>query len=233
MSAMRRQLKVVIACGVIGLACGTAYLIKATRLYTASANIIMDNRQSRVVHDVLAASPLNDTPSLDAPEVESQLEVVRSDKISLAVVKSLGLADDPTFFDPPKFWLAEVWANIQRTLSQINGSGSGADSGAKIAAPADPSVIRQSLALTNLSKNVRINRIGRTFVFEVEYTSPSPKRAAEIANAYAVAYVAEKANLRAESNNRARSGWSNAARSFVRHPSKPTSPFKNIDPIII
>jgi succinoglycan biosynthesis transport protein ExoP len=70
-SAMRRQSKLLIACCLVGLGCGTAYLMTATRIYTASADIIIDNRQLRAVHDV---STFADTPPLDAPEIESQLE---------------------------------------------------------------------------------------------------------------------------------------------------------------
>jgi polysaccharide biosynthesis transport protein len=48
--------------------------------------------------------------------------------------------------------------------------------------------------------------VGHTYVLQIAYTSPSPSRAAEIANAYANAYLVEQLNLGIEETRRAR-GW--------------------------
>src|SRR5438552_15954162 len=74
-SALRRQALLVLGCCLAGLLLGGAYLAVATPRYTASANIMIDNRQLRAVRDV---SMLSDSPGLDAPEVESQVEVLRA-----------------------------------------------------------------------------------------------------------------------------------------------------------
>jgi hypothetical protein len=86
-SALRRQARVVIACCLAGGAVGTVVIMTATPLYTASAAIIVDNRQVRVLRDIT----LPDSPD----EVESQVEVIRSEQVGLAVVKQLKLSEDP------------------------------------------------------------------------------------------------------------------------------------------
>src|SRR6202045_3880736 len=79
-SALRRQARLFTAFCLAGFTIGTLYLVVAKPLYTASASIIIDNRQVRAVHDV---STLSDWPILDNAEVESQLEVLRSEKVGL------------------------------------------------------------------------------------------------------------------------------------------------------
>src|ERR1700730_11736437 len=98
-SALRRQALLVLGCCLAGLLIGGAYLAVAKPRYTASANIMIDNRQVRAVRDV---SMLSDGPGLDAPEVESQVEILRSPRIGLAVIKNLKLTDGPSFMRAPR-----------------------------------------------------------------------------------------------------------------------------------
>ena len=116
-------------------------------------------------------------------------------------MKTLKLAEDPAIISPPKTWISEVWSNLQQILSPTKGTESNNEPSKDI----EQSLLRQEIALETLSRNLRISRIGRTFVLQVEYRSPSPVRAAEIANAYTEAYLLEQMNLRVGANRRARS----------------------------
>jgi polysaccharide biosynthesis transport protein len=69
---------------------------------------------------------------------------------------------------------------------------------------ADPDLERQLTALKTLSGNLRVTHIPHTFVLGVNYTSPNPVRAAEIANAYTNAYILEQLNSSIQATRRAR-----------------------------
>ncbi|MGH8612564.1 MAG: Wzz/FepE/Etk N-terminal domain-containing protein [Gammaproteobacteria bacterium] len=178
-SALRRHTRLVIVFCLAGAAAGILYIIVSTPLYTATAQIVIDNRQVRSVHDV---STLSDWPVEMAGFVDSQVELLRSEEVGLAVVKSLNLVEDPAFVDPPKSWIRKIWASVMIRLGAIIGPTGPVNK-------ADPSLSRQQIALATLNKNLHISRVGASFVVAVAYTLPDPVRAAEIANAYTNAYM--------------------------------------------
>ena len=173
----------VIACCLAGGAVGTIVIMTGTPLYTASAAIIVDNRQVRVLRDIT----LPDSPD----EVESQVEVIRSEQVGLAVVKQLKLSEDPALVAPT------TWDSVMAMLGAIIGP-------ARTLNGADPDLERQLTTLKTLSGNLRITHIPHTFVLVVNYTSPNPVRAAEITNAYTDAYILEQLNSSIQATRRAR-----------------------------
>jgi succinoglycan biosynthesis transport protein ExoP len=192
-SALRRHLALFIACCLAGVGLGTLYLITAVPLYTASANIMIDNRQVRAIHDV---STFSDSPTLDSSEIESHVEVLRSENVGLAVVKQLKLSDDPAFIRPP--WLVKIWASAMAEFgvkTDVEEPSNDAEAALK----------RQMTALETLNRDLNISRVGRTFVLQVSYTAPNPIRAAEIVNGYTNTYMLEQLNSRGEATHRARS----------------------------
>jgi polysaccharide biosynthesis transport protein len=188
-SISRRQARVIIACCLAGGAVGALIIKTATPLYTASAAIIIDNRPVHALRDI---SSRPDSSVLDNDPVESQVEVLRSEQIGLAVVKQLKLSEDPAFVAPTVLdsVMAKLWAIIgpAQTLSG-----------------ADEDLRRQQTALGALKANLRITHIPRTLVLKVAYTSPNPVRAAEITNAYTNAYMLDQANSRIQAARSARS----------------------------
>lgn len=181
-SAIRRQAALFLAFAVGGLTIGMIYLMSATPLYTASATIILESRQVRAVHDV---STLSDASPNDTAEiVESQLEVLGSQKVGLAVIKTLNLsADDPAFTKPKRTDLILSWGMAK--LAALLPAG-------HLAADADSALIRQLKLLGALQRNLIVSRVGHSLVLQVDYTSPSASRAADIANAYTNAYLLEQ-----------------------------------------
>ena len=69
------------------------YLLTATPSYTATASMIIDANKIQLFQQ---QSVFSDTP-MDASAVESQVEVLKSENIALAVIKQLHLTDDPEF----------------------------------------------------------------------------------------------------------------------------------------
>jgi succinoglycan biosynthesis transport protein ExoP len=195
-SAMRRQAKLCLAFSLAGLAAGIIYVATATSLYTATTTIIVDNRQVRAIHDV---STLSDAPpTVDSAElIDSQMEILRSEKIALAVIRSLNLtAADQAFTKPGPTEKILEW--VKAKFDGIFGDGLPPNE-------ADQKLSLQLKLLKKLSANLAVDRAGHSFVLEVAYTSPSPTRAAEIANAFAAAYLVEQLNVGAEATRHAQS----------------------------
>jgi polysaccharide biosynthesis transport protein len=194
-SALRRRVGLFVVVCLSGIATGALYVLTATPLYTASANIIIENREIRAVRDV---SPFSDPAMLDPREsVQTQVEVLRSEKIGLAVINDLNLRpDDPAF--PMPSWGSRIWASFVAKLRTTLGfPGTSPDP--------EQDLDRKLEVLLKLNRNLSISRVGHTFVLQVDYTSPSRSRAAEIANAYTTAYVAEQVNLGIAAARNARS----------------------------
>src|ERR1700730_8534036 len=194
-SALRRHAGLFAAFCLAGVAVGALYVVTATPLYTASAYIIIENRPIRAVRDV---STLSDAPAVEGPEVvESQVAILRSETIGLAVIKNLNLSsEDPAFTKPT--WIDKIWASFMVKLDAIIGA-------ARPLNDADQELKRQLVVLKTLNINLRINHVEHSFVLQVDYTSPSPSRAAEIVNAYTNAYLLQQVNSGIEATRRARS----------------------------
>lgn len=90
---IRRQLPIFfgIVCGCMML--GLLYLLMTPSSYTATATMIIDARKIQLFGQ---QSIQGDVP-VDAIEMQTQIAVLKSKDISLAVIKKLRLADDPEF----------------------------------------------------------------------------------------------------------------------------------------
>src|SRR5215213_10204264 len=85
--AVRRQLwPTVFICGAF-LMLGLVYVVKATPLYTARALLLIENPPIRGVADIAAFAIAGNDPAA----VDSQVEVVRSNRVAADVVEKLDL----------------------------------------------------------------------------------------------------------------------------------------------
>jgi succinoglycan biosynthesis transport protein ExoP len=162
---------------VVGLALG--YAFTATPLYTATAELALDSRKVQAVKEQVVGDK-----TLDSSQVESEVTVLRSESIALAVVKELKLTDDPEFVDdkPGLFsWL-------------FGGSGELSDE------------VRTRIAVSALRGGLVVRRIGLTNVLEISFRSPDRVKAARITNAAAKAYLREQLNVKYEAARHA-STW--------------------------
>ncbi len=140
-----------------------------TPVYTASSTLLL---QSAGVPTGMAEDTI--TPlMLDLNRVDSELQVIQSERLQSLVFDGLGLASDPEF--------------APRT------SGQGQEAGA-----ATPDDIRQQ-AFARFRERFSARRVGQSYVIEITYAAASPERAARVANAAVSAYlmqsVASKAGI--------------------------------------
>lgn len=189
----RRQGWLVAAVGILGAGLGLAYAFTATPYYTATAKVIIDNPATQLSQ----LNPFGEMGS-DNSTVLSQVELIRSEKVVGTVVDQMLLAQRDAQKDTP----SNV---IDRTLNwlALTFSFSAGKDAATLELESDPQAGR-TRAIRDASKRLDVKRLGMTYILNVEYTDASPARAAQIANAFANAYIEEQINVRLEAARQAR-----------------------------
>ncbi|MCW2054999.1 UNVERIFIED_ORG: succinoglycan biosynthesis transport protein ExoP [Bradyrhizobium japonicum] len=126
--------------------------------------------------------------AVDSATVETQVEILKSENISLAVIRDLHLTDDPEFTGAGGGLLGAVIEAVSGLLSDGH----------------VPSEFEQTRkALERFEKNRTIKRLGLTYVMEIGFTSHDPIKAAKIANAIADAYIVDSLEAKYQATRRA------------------------------
>ena len=193
LTSARRQMTLLIVCAIVGLCLGVAYASSLTPQFTASTDLLIDNRQLRAVQDVSSVATVT---TVDDAAVESQVEILRSEKLAMEVVKTLKLKDDPEFNTPKVSAFGAFTSSLRAFIRQLFSSGpsNGPVSG-------DDPVERTVIAA--LLSHARVDRLPKTYVLTISFTWPDPVRAAQVANAFAEAYLTDQLNSRYEATRRA------------------------------
>nr|WP_283816417.1 polysaccharide biosynthesis tyrosine autokinase [Bradyrhizobium liaoningense] len=169
----RRQYRVFIIVPAMALAIGLLYLLVTPSQYTATTTLLIDSTTLRVLQNQL--QPQGDVP-LDTLQVGSQVEILASRKLGLAVVRDLHLADDPEFAGTGSW-------------NPFASSGATED--------------REQHALDEFLAHRSIARADKTYALNISYTSKSTATAARIANAIAEAYIDDQLGAKYQTVTRA------------------------------
>jgi capsular exopolysaccharide synthesis family protein len=90
---LRQQYLIILVTSLLTISLGGIYLIAARPSYTAVATMLIDTRKTQF----LQQQPSYSDAQVDSASIESQLRVLQSDDVALAVIKKLQLTDDPEF----------------------------------------------------------------------------------------------------------------------------------------
>ena len=187
---LRRQFPIFVFIVICTMALGLVYLFTASARYTAHSMLMIDS--SKVLALQTQQVPLGDIP-IDTAQVETQVEVLKSETIGLSVIKDLRLTEDPEFVAPGGGLLGAVFG----LLSGLIDPGTVGSSDPK----SEFALTRKALR-TFLSERA-ISRVGRTYVLDIAYTALSPTRAAWIANAIADSYIVDQLESKYQTTKRA------------------------------
>src|SRR6202051_3177392 len=91
---VRRQYPIIVLFWACAIALSLVYLFTTPKLYTAHAQFLIDTTKMQVLRQqqqVVGEMPL------DAAQVETEIEVLKSDRVGLSVIKELKLTEDPEF----------------------------------------------------------------------------------------------------------------------------------------
>ncbi|MET3648520.1 GumC family protein [Phyllobacterium ifriqiyense] len=160
-----------------------AYLLVAEPIFTATARIVIDPEQARIA----SQDAVSGTIVIETGEVESQVEIIRSEAIAKSVIEQLSLTEDP---------------ELQGGDSLLSSLAFWRSDKGKVAEP--ELIMRKTVA--GFLERLRVWRVGQSYVLDVAYNSTDPAKAATVANATALAYI--KAGLDAKSSAaKSGAGW--------------------------
>lgn len=180
---LRRQLPIVAVIIVCSLALAILYLANTPPRFTASGAMVIDTRKVQVLDK---ESVLGDT-QIDASTVQTQVEMLKSDNIALAVIRKLHLTDDPEFVPPPKSESKGLFSFLFP----------------RAPAKEQTKEEREQIALGNFHNGLSIGREGLTYVIDISYTSLNPEKSALIANTVVEAFVDDQLDAKYQAAKRA------------------------------
>ncbi|ABC91997.1 exopolysaccharide polymerization protein [Rhizobium etli CFN 42] len=187
---VRRQWRIVAVCAFAFAILGVVYVLTAVPVYTAETKVLIDRSDNQMINQLAAFGQLDD----DEGTVLSQVELLKSDTIAYAVVDKLKLVDDPVFTAQKNSLFS-----VATLKSLVNFRSWFADDGA-VAPDAE---MKRRWAAETVAGNIDVERVGKSYVLDVSYTSQSPDLAREIAAAIADVYLVDKLNSKYEATRRA------------------------------
>ncbi|MBR0715884.1 AAA family ATPase [Bradyrhizobium liaoningense] len=180
LAIIRRQFPTMIAILAACLIVALLYLFTAAPQYTSTASMVIDTRKVQLFQQ---QSVLGDV-AIDSSTVETQVEILKSENISLTVIRDLHLIDDPEFTGTGAALLGAI-AGLFSSSSPLS----------------EFELTRK--ALEQFASNRVIKRLGTTYVMEIGFTSRDPAKAAKIANAIADAYIVDQLEAKYQATRRA------------------------------
>jgi polysaccharide biosynthesis transport protein len=192
---LRRQLSVIVSVLLLFLAIGAAYIFTSAPRFTGHAVLLIDPHQSHLFAAV--ESPLEDL-SAGSIDVDTQLEILKSENIALSVIKDLHLNEDPEFTDPPAGFVGTIVGAIVNVVTFMLPSSSEPDAGGL-----KPEFRKMRTAMMAFGSKLSVKRVALTYTVDIEFQSYNPERAAQIANAVADAYVVDALEAKYQSTRRA------------------------------
>lgn len=162
------------------LALAGYYLATTPDSFTATAVLMLDTKQTPP-----SPSQISQDPMIDPAVVDSQIEILKSQRIAQQVVDRLNLAAVPEFGGGPPGLRARLIAKL---------------SGHVLAEPT--AEMRRRSAADALLHKVKITRAGHSYLAEIAATALDPKVAADVANGVADAYIKDQLDSRLSANQR-------------------------------
>lgn len=167
----QRRTIIVAVAGVI-FASAFIYIISATRVYTAHAQILVDPRTPRATKFSSVLPGIGN----DSAAIASQVSVIGSRSLLGAVFDSLKLDQDPEFSAP---------GLVSRILSFFH----------------PPRPLSRDAIFDRYRNHVTVHREGLTYIIDIDFKSHDPKKAAKIANAIVAQYISSLAHETENANN--------------------------------
>jgi succinoglycan biosynthesis transport protein ExoP len=184
---VRRQFPVIVFATFLATALGVTYLITTRPNFTAQALLLIDARKVQIFQQ---QSILGDSP-IDMAQVESQVQVLKSENVASAVIKNLHLTEDPEFVGSGGGLLGALFGVVFNQFRTDQ-------------APSEYELSRRAMGV--FQSQLSVKRIGLTYVIEINFQSHDAERAAHIANEVADAYILDQLEAKYQATRRA-SAW--------------------------
>ena len=178
---LRRRGRIVLSTLLICLGLAVAYLATTPDSFTATSVLMTDTKltppaPSQVTSEVL----------IDPAVIESQIEMLKSQRIGLDVVNRLHLDSDPEFVGSGPGWKGQLIADLLHKPL-----------------PTASEDERRITAVNGLTQKLKVTRTGHSYLADIAVTTLEAKKSAAIANAIADAYIQDQLDGPMRSNQRA------------------------------
>ncbi|MBK0398726.1 polysaccharide biosynthesis tyrosine autokinase [Limibaculum sp. M0105] len=195
----------------VGLA--AVVLQKVPRLYTATAEVMLNTRQTNVVdiETVVTGIPA------DSKFVDGEIAVITSAQLMSRVVEKLRLDRDPEFNSSlrPTPFLSEWIDSVKASLPEKLRLALGFEEVDALANPAEQAERERLSVVRALQRAVDVRQRGLSVVILIGMESEDPRKAALIANTVADQYLVDQLEAKFEATQRATS-WLNERVSELR-----------------
>jgi polysaccharide biosynthesis transport protein len=171
----------------VSIVLGAVYIAISPSRYTAQADMIIDTKRVTWTQSELSS----ENRAVEDASVESEIETTKSEKVAFNVIRRLRLTEDPEFVE-------NGHGLARRLFSWFVPS-----------TQAEPEPTKDELtrrALETFKSNLRVTRLGRSYLEQIAFTSLDRKKAATIANAVADAYIEDQLQAKFDATRRA-SEW--------------------------
>src|SRR5216683_680913 len=170
----------------LSIVLGATYVALSPSKYTAQADMIIDTKRVTWTQTEMASENRN----VEDASVESEIETTKSEKVAEAVIRRLHLTEDPEFVGSGPGLRRRIFSLFKLTGPEQE--------------PSNDELVHR--ALGTVKDNLRVTRLGRSYIEQISYTSLGRDKAATIANAFADAYIEDQLQAKFEATRRA-SAW--------------------------
>jgi len=168
----------------LSIVLGATYIAVTPKRYTARADMIIDTKRVTWTQTEMASE---NHPVEDA-SVESEIETTKSEKVATGVISRLHLTEDPEFVGAGRGLTRRILSLFKLTAGPEQET-------------SNDELMRR--ALGTVEDNLRVTRLGRSYIEQIAYTSLDRDKAAKIANTFAEAYIDDQLQAKFEATRRA------------------------------
>lgn len=176
---LKRHASRLAICTAIGVVAGGLYIFSTEPMFSATTRLVMDPEQGRIA----SQDAFSGTIIIEAAEIASQVEIVKSESIARDVIAKLKLDHDPEIIGGTS-WRGMITEGIREIIHGFHKPEAAAQSATETP---EEGLMRRTMA--SFLSRVTVTRVGQSYILEIGYSSTDPEKAARVANAIADAYI--------------------------------------------
>ena len=180
---LRRRIRLIIFCVLLGSTLAAIYAFTATPRYQATVQVALDPRRLQI-SDTTEERKQNSDLAVDPARVQSLVEQAKSERVVEAVVNTLHLDQDDEFNGTRATLISSLLARF-------------------IPAQPDSPVKRREMLLLAVSDGLTVTGLDNTFMMNMAFVAEDPIKSARIANEFAAAYTNDQLQGNSEANSHA------------------------------
>ena len=184
---VRRQYAIIAFVLLLAFCAAGVYLVTAPANYTATATLLIDTRKNQLFQPAVGHRRDSLRFRYGLHGRGSQVQILRSETIALAVIKDFRLTDSPEFIGA-----GGLFSSLLGGVADLLGARS---------PKSDFERLRD--AAETFADRLSVRRIGLTYILEISFRSLSPEQSAVIANAVAEAYITDLLDAKYKATRRA------------------------------